>query len=127
MEIETTEQGILEHWTPAEVAEAFAKDSIILVDVRTPQEFALERITGALLAPMQTFQPNHMPDPSTKPIVFHCGSGVRSSKVAQQYLAHGQDRIAHMAGGFAAWKDAGLTYMGTDSASGAPKETRKSS
>jgi len=127
MDTETTDHGTLEHWTPQEVADAFAEDRIILIDVRTPQEFALERINGALLAPMQAFQPNHMPDQSTKQIVFHCGSGVRSAKVARQCLEHGEDRIAHMSGGFAGWKEDGQGYMGTDLATGAPKEMRKSS
>ncbi len=127
MDREETENGTLEHWTPAEVAAAFAKDDIVLIDVRTPQEFGLERINGALLAPMQAFEPNHMPDQSRRQIVFHCGSGVRSARVAKLCLAHGEDRIAHMAGGFAAWKEDGQTYMGTDMATGAPKEMRKSS
>ncbi|GGC15764.1 hypothetical protein GCM10011363_35190 [Marivita lacus] len=126
MDTEKTENGTLEHWSPSEVATAFAEDRIILIDVRTPQEFALERINGALLAPMQAFQPNHMPDQAEKQIVFHCGSGVRSARVAKLCLAAGETRIAHMAGGFAAWKEAGQTYMGTDLATGAPKEMRKS-
>jgi rhodanese-related sulfurtransferase len=133
MDIEQTDQGTLEHWTPAEVAAAFNEDRIVLIDVRTPQEFALERINGALLAPMQSFQPNqmqsfqpnHMPDQSKKQIVFHCGSGVRSARVAKLCLAAGEDRIAHMAGGFAAWKEDGQAYIGTDMATGAPKEMRK--
>lgn len=125
MDIEETENGTLEHWSPQEVADAWAKDKIILIDVRTPQEFALERINGAMLAPMQAFQPNHMPDQSKKQIVFHCGSGVRSARVAKTCLAAGEDRIAHMAGGFAAWKESGQTYMGTDMATGGPKEMRK--
>jgi rhodanese-related sulfurtransferase len=127
MDIENTENGPLEHWTPAEVAAAFNEDRIVLIDVRTPQEFALERINGALLAPMQAFAPNHMPDQSKKQIVFHCGSGVRSARVAKLCLAAGEDRIAHMAGGFAAWKDDGQSYMGTDMATGAPKEMHKTS
>jgi Rhodanese-related sulfurtransferase len=109
------------------VAEAFANNEIVLIDVRTPQEFALERINGALLAPMQSFEAAHMPDQATKPTVFHCGSGIRSAKVARLVLAAGEDKIAHMAGGFAAWKDDGHAYMGTDVATGAPKEMRKSS
>lgn len=126
MDIEETENGTLEHWTPAEVADAFSQDKIVLIDVRTPQEFALERINGALLAPMQAFEPNHMPEQSKKQIVFHCGSGVRSARVAKMCLAAGEDHIAHMAGGFAAWKDSGQAYMGTDMATGGPKEMRKS-
>ncbi|MFP7672589.1 rhodanese-like domain-containing protein [Marivita sp. S0852] len=126
MDIEQTDNGTLENWTPDEVAKAFAKNEIILIDVRTPQEFALERITGALLAPMQSFQADHMPDQNSKQIVFHCGSGVRSAKVAEQVLKAGADRIAHMAGGFVAWKDSGLPYMGTDVSTGGPKEMKKS-
>lgn len=126
MKIEDTEHGRLENWSPAEVAEAFAENKIILIDVRTPQEFMLERISGALLAPMPAFQPAHMPDQTKKQVVFHCGSGARSRKVALQCLEAGEDRIAHMAGGLAAWKEDGQSYIGTDMSTGAPKEMRKS-
>ncbi len=125
MNREDTADGTLEHWTPQEVADAFARDEIVLIDVRTPQEFALERIDGALLAPMQALMPEHLPDQGVKRIVLHCGSGARSRRVADRCLAAGAQRIAHMAGGFGAWKEAGLEYTGTDVASGAPKRMRK--
>lgn len=121
MEIEQTESGEVELWTPKEVSDAFDRDEIVLIDVRTPQEYSLERIKGALLAPMQAFQPSHLPGQSEKRIVLHCGSAVRSGKVAQQCLQSGIEKIAHMKGGFGAWKEAGLDYIGTDVSSGAPK------
>ena len=40
-------------------------------------------------------------------------------------IAAGIGRIAHMEGGFGAWKEAGLTYTGTDMSTGAPKEMAK--
>jgi rhodanese-related sulfurtransferase len=126
MESETTDHGVLEHWTPEEVKAAFDRSEIILIDVRTPQEFNFERIDGALLAPMQAFKPEHMPGQSTKQIVFHCGSGVRSGKVANQCLESGFERVAHMKGGFGAWKEAGLEYTGTDMATGAPTAMKNS-
>lgn len=121
MEIEKTQSGTLEVWTAQEVKDAFDRDEIVLIDVRTPQEFTFERIEGALLAPMQAFQPNNMPDQTAKRIVLHCGSGVRSEKVAGMCLEKGFDSIAHMKGGFGAWKEAGFGYTGTDVATGAPK------
>lgn len=121
MQSEKLKVGILEHWTAKETAEAFLKDEIIIIDVRTPQEFLFERIEGALLAPMQAFRPDHMPSQRGKRIVFHCGSGARSRMVAERCLSAGEDRIAHIEGGFAAWKVAGLPYIGTDLATGAPK------
>lgn len=125
MKTEETNKGTLENWTPQEVAEAFERDEIVLIDVRTPQEYNFERIDGALLAPMQAFQAVHMPGQGEKRIVFHCGSGVRSKKVAEMCLNAGIDRIAHMEGGFGAWKEAGLTYTGTDMTSSAPKHMNK--
>ncbi|MFX0546437.1 rhodanese-like domain-containing protein [Roseovarius sp. S1116L3] len=123
MKTEDTESGPVELWTPKEIADA--RDDLVLIDVRTPQEHALERISGAMLMALQEFRPACLPDQKSKRIVLHCGSGVRSGKAAQQCLAAGFDRIAHMEGGLAAWKEAGLEYIGTDMASGAPKKMRK--
>lgn len=125
MKKETLDKGVLEHWTPGDVADSFADNEIVLIDVRTPQEFSFERINGALLAPMQAFQAAHMPSQNDKPILFYCGSGARSKKVAEQYLESQGGTIAHMKGGFGAWKDAGLNYVGTDMMTGAPKEMCK--
>ncbi len=60
-------------------------------------------------------------EPGCKRLVLHCGSGVRSEKVGRQCLADGISKIAHMAGGFAAWKEAKLPHIGTEMSSGAPK------
>ena len=44
MEIENTEAGKLETWTPEEVAAAYENGEIALIDVRTPQEYMFEHI-----------------------------------------------------------------------------------
>jgi len=125
MKTDITEHGTLETWTPQEVQDAFERNEIVLIDVRTPQEYGFERIEGALLAPMQAFEPDHMPGQSDKRIVFHCGSGVRSEKIARLCLEHGFDKAAHLEGGFGAWKEFGMAYTGTDLGSGGPKTMQK--
>ncbi|EPX77835.1 rhodanese-like domain-containing protein [Litoreibacter arenae] len=125
MKTENIEGGTLETWTPQEVQAGFERNEVVLIDVRTPQEFTFERIAGALLAPMQAFHPEHLPSEADKRLVLHCGSGARSHKVAEQCLKHGFTRIAHMGGGLAGWKDAGLRYTGTDMSTGGPKEMVK--
>ena len=125
METEKIGNGTLEHWTPEEVQSALDKGEIVLIDVRTPQEYLFERIDRALLAPMQSFDPTAMPAQEGKRIVLHCGSGARSKKMAQSMIETGTDRMAHMKGGFGAWKEAGLSYTGTEMSTGAPKEMRK--
>ena len=121
MQTETTANGTFETWTAAEVRDAFAANQIIVIDVRTPQEFMFEHIAGALLMPLSFFDAEKLPGQSDKRIVFHCGSGVRSERVARAALTAGITRIAHLEGGLAAWKAAGLPYMGTNMATGAPQ------
>ncbi|EPX83374.1 rhodanese-like domain-containing protein [Salipiger mucosus] len=121
MKTEQVGESILETWTADEVEEAFANDEIVLIDVRTPQEFMFEHIEGALLMPLAFFKAEKLPGQSDKRIVFHCGSGARSDKVAREALAAGFGRIAHMEGGFGAWKGSKKPYIGTNMATGAPQ------
>lgn len=122
MKTEELAGGTLDTLTPDEVAEMLAKNEIVLIDVRTPQEYMFERVRGALLAPMHGIEPGSLPGQAEKRVVFHCGSGARSRKVAERCLGAGYTHLAHMEGGFGGWKAAGLPYIGTDMATGAPKE-----
>ncbi len=122
MKTEATGHGTLETWSVEEVARALAADEIALIDVRTPPEYMLEQIEGALLAPMATIVPERLPLGGEKPVILYCGGDKRSGAVARRILEAGvTDRIAHLEGGFSAWKAAGKPYRGTDTATGAPK------
>ncbi|RBI76034.1 rhodanese-like domain-containing protein [Roseovarius sp. TE539] len=121
MKTETIDGGELETWSVEEVSDAWARDEVVLIDVRTPQEYMFEHVEGALLLPMPFFNAHKLPGQSDKRIVFMCGSGVRSEKVARAALEAGMSRIAHMEGGFAAWKKAASPYIGTNMATGAPR------
>ncbi|WP_419909078.1 rhodanese-like domain-containing protein [Hoeflea sp.] len=121
MKAEEVDGGTLETWTVDEVAEAYERGDIALIDVRTPQEYMFEHIEGALLLPMSFVQADKLPSQDGKRLVLYCGSGIRSGKVARSCLAAGITPLAHMEGGFGAWKKAGRPHIGTDMATGAPK------
>jgi rhodanese-related sulfurtransferase len=121
MRSEDVNGGVLEHWSPQEVLDAHERNEIVLIDVRAPQEFMVEKIDGALLAPIVTFNPEKLPTQGGKRIVFFCGAGGRSRKAAELSLSNGEKKIAHMEGGFGAWKESGLTYIGVEPTTGAPK------
>lgn len=121
MTTDETQIGTLENWTPQQLKAAFEAGEVAIIDVRTPQEFAFEHIHGALLAPLATFEPRHLPAQDGKRLVFHCGSGVRSRKVAEACLAAGMRPVAHLEGGFGAWKAAGMPYVTIDPATGGMK------
>jgi rhodanese-related sulfurtransferase len=42
-----------------------------------------------------------------KKFIFHCAGGLRSALAAKTAQDMGLKPVAHMAGGFAAWRDAG--------------------
>ena len=94
-----------------EVATLLNAGKLLLIDVREPTEYAAERIAGALLYPLSTFDATSLPDDGARRVVFHCGSGKRSLTAAEHRLAAGQDHAAHMGGGIAAWKAAGFPVI----------------
>ena len=94
--------------SPTDVAKAMRESSIMLIDVREPQEHRAERIDGAVLFPLSTFDPAALPPTAGRTIVFHCGVGKRSAMAVAKCLAHGLGHNAHMSGGLQAWKRAGL-------------------
>jgi rhodanese-related sulfurtransferase len=100
--------GEIRDLTPEDVARGIEAGEILLIDVREPNETAIERIPGALLAPLSTFDPTDLPDPEGRAVVFSCASGIRSIKAAEIAQAAGLPHNAHLAGGIKAWKAAGL-------------------
>ena len=101
----------IETMEPAAVAALMRSGKILLIDVREPAEYAIQRIHGALLYPLSTFDAAALPDDGERRIVFHCGSGKRSLTAAEKRLASGHTHSAHMRGGIAEWKAAGLPVI----------------
>ena len=106
----------VENLDPADVARLLAEGSVLLVDVREPNEFASERIEGALLVPLSTFDPQAVPDPEGRKVVFQCRSGARSTTAALRCLDAGLAYGSHMKGGILAWKTAGLPTINGEQA-----------
>ncbi len=121
MKTETIGDAVLETWSIDEVAEAWNAGKVVLIDVRTPQEYMMEHVDGSLLMPMAFFRGDKLPEQGRKRLVLMCAGGVRSDRMARVAIEAGFDRIAHLEGGFGAWKSAKLPYIGTDMATGAPK------
>jgi rhodanese-related sulfurtransferase len=103
--------------SPADVAELLNDSGHLIVDIREPRE--LERggtIPGAFRAPRGMLEFWVDPEsPYFKPalddgrkLVLFCGGGWRSALAAASLVDMGRDDVAHLGGGFAAWKSAGL-------------------
>ena len=108
----------MENWTPQQTEAALKNGEIILVDVREPDEYQAERIPGALLLPLSTFDPSALPVGQGRKVVLHCKAGGRSARALEACAAAGVEVTAHVAGGMGGWKDAGLAYLRLDGATG---------
>lgn len=108
----------------AEVQARLADLAMQIVDIRDPRE--LERdgtLPGALLAPRGMLE--FWVDPASpyfKPVfadeskqfILFCGAGWRSALATQTLQDMGMTNVAHMGGGFAAWKKAGAPLVTLD-------------
>ena len=91
-------------------------DNVLLVDIRDVRELRRDgRVPGALHAPRGMLEFWVDPDSpyyreifgSGKKFVFFCAGGLRSALATQQLQRMGLEPVAHIGGGFGAWKEAG--------------------
>ena len=94
--------------TPEEVSKGMAEGRYLLVDVREPNEVAVEAYPGAVVVPLSAFDPKDIPDPQGKQVVFACRSGKRSVTASLAAQAGGLPHDKHLAGGMLGWKQAGF-------------------
>lgn len=81
----------------------------LLIDTREPAEWATGHIPGATLLPRGILEgkiEDLAPDVD-QPIVVYCASGGRSALAAESLQRMGYRKVLSLAGGFAAWRDAG--------------------
>jgi len=108
----------LQEMAPTEVHDALHRHKIVLIDVREPQEYVTERIHGALLFPLSSFDPRALPV-GERPVVLHCGSGKRSAMAVAKCIEAGVPVTSHMKGGIMAWKHARYPTITLDPNTGA--------
>ncbi len=77
----------------------------VLVDVREPNEYEINRIPGSVLIPKGEFlNGNAFSElPSDKQVVLHCKSGVRSAEALAVIKGAGYADAVHVGGGVVAW------------------------
>ena len=102
------QQPTVHDLTPDEVSKGIADGRYLLVDVREPNEIAVEAYPDAVVVPLSTFDPKDIPDPQGKTVVFACRSGKRSVTASLAAQEAGLQHDKHLAGGILAWKAAGL-------------------
>jgi rhodanese-related sulfurtransferase len=82
-----------------------AKATPLLLDCRTPEEYSIAKIDGAVLIPMQEIAERlaELEPWRDKPIIVHCHHGVRSLRVTHWLREKGFPLAQSMTGGIEAW------------------------
>ena len=81
-----------------------ARDDLFVLDVREPHEYQICNIGGYLI-PLGDLPKRVSELDSSKEIVAHCRSGVRSGKAADFLRQAGFKKVHNLAGGILAWAD----------------------
>ena len=82
-------------------AKSLVAGGAVLVDVRTPEEYAGGHVDGARNLPVDTLG-NHLAElPRDKPIVVYCAAGARAARAARLLASAGYD--ARDLGGIGNW------------------------
>jgi rhodanese-related sulfurtransferase len=95
--------------SPAEASQQ-QEQGAVLVDVRESEEYAKGHARGAVPLSRGVLElriEGLVPDPAT-PILCYCGGGSRSALAADSLQKMGYTNVASVAGGFKAWREAGL-------------------
>ncbi|MFT5510679.1 MAG: rhodanese-related sulfurtransferase [Hyphomicrobiaceae bacterium] len=111
-----TAKAAITEYTVEDVQAMTGNENIVLVDIRDPRELAREgKMPGAFHCPRGMLEFWICPDsPYHKPVfaedkefVFFCAGAMRSALAAKVAQDMGLKPVAHMLGGFGAWKKAG--------------------
>lgn len=97
--------------SPKQAQTLLANDQeVFLLDVRTPEEFAEERIEGAALIPLDTLTTSigKLQGVKEKKIVVYCKSGMRSVAASRILVNNGFVPL-NLQGGINEWKNEGLS------------------
>ena len=79
-----------------------------LVDIRSREEHAREKIPAAACAPLESLAPMT----GDRPVIFHCRSGRRTAMNAERLRQACDADVYILEGGIDAWKAAGLPVSG---------------
>ena len=115
-ELVAAAEARIERLTPEQARQLLDDPDVRFVDIRDVRELKREgTVPGALHAPRGMLE--FWVDPessyfredfgSGKKFIFFCAGGLRSALATQAVQNMGLAPVAHIAGGFAAWKEAG--------------------
>ena len=98
--------------SPRQLDSLLQQGRALVIDVREPDEFAAGHIPSAINMPLSSFRASQAPHSGEKMLVLNCAAGRRSAMALDKCSAARSEIDTHLAGGFGAWRAAGLPVEG---------------
>lgn len=93
----------------AEAVRLINREKGVLIDVGEPAEYAAGHAAGARNVPLGKLEgAKEVPSNKTLPLVLLCPSGARAGRAAALLRKAGHEKAVSLAGGTAAWREAGF-------------------
>ena len=101
--------GAVRHLAPADFAAAVEKSGAVLLDVRTPGEYAAGHLSKAINIDMEAadFAQRLAALDKSAGYALYCRTGHRSGLAAEQMRAAGFTTVVDLTGGITAWTQTG--------------------
>lgn len=97
---------------PAALKDLLQEESIVLLDTRSPEEYASGHLEDSRFVNFQTFQLSEVQDiPKDAEIIVYCAVGGRSNRVGMQLLSAGYENVRNLEGGITNWKNQGYEVI----------------
>ncbi|KAA9339937.1 rhodanese-like domain-containing protein [Hymenobacter busanensis] len=96
---------------PAELAAELRRQAapVVLLDTRTPAEYAVSHLQGARLIDAEQFSPAAVRDLARdQTVVVYCSVGARSQRIGEELRALGFRDVRNLYGGLFEWVNQGL-------------------
>ena len=101
--------------TVVQLSECCGKQSVDIVDVRSPVEFREVRAVSARNIPLDALDPHTVMKSrngsADEPLYLICKSGTRGAKACQKFVDAGFTNVVNVEGGTDAWVNAGLPVI----------------
>lgn len=93
-----------------EATQLINRSDALVVDLRSAEDYAKGHVLGAKSIPLADLarRAGELDKFKAKPLILHCGDGNRASGGLSVLRGKGFDKVHNLAGGYAAWLQAGL-------------------
>jgi len=101
--------------SPHQVADRLRSGRAVIVDIREPDEFAVEHLPGAVCAPLSAFEQADLGLQPDCEVIFMCRSGARTGANCDRLASRVEGPAGVLHGGLNGWKAAGLPVTASPS------------